>query len=234
LEVQKYWSQAVILCRAVRALGNENISEMSVSQRHLLTTVKMALKRHLRIILDQPQNYLAHFRHAMDFVWAKAAFCFLLLLKLTRLLPEEDAIFDQRLLRDGYVPLSVLDKAGVRSSNGGGRSQQTSKMYLQVLQLSIQKYARAVQGDGMDQQGLLVGGPDIIQDMQSPLNFFWTSDSQSAQKELESFIPEQFVFEWDFPGLSLFSSPDVGESFLDEFLMGTKPDAESWFLGVPG
>ncbi|KAK5388079.1 hypothetical protein LTR20_004926 [Exophiala xenobiotica] len=233
LEVQKYWSQAVILCRAVRALGNENISEMSVSQRHLLTMAKMALKRHLRIILDQPQYYLAHFRYAMDFVWAKAAFCFLLLLKLTRLLPEEDATFNQRLLRDGYVLLSELDKAGGRSSNGGGRSQ-TSKMYLQVLQVSIQKYARAVQGDRMDQQSLLVDGPDIIQDMQSPLNFFWTSDNQSAQKELESFIPEQFVFEWDFPGLTLFSSPDVGENFLDEFLMGTNVDAESWFLGVPG
>lgn len=233
LKVQQYWSKVVVLCRAIRVLGIENITEMSDSQRHLLSTAKGALKKHLRVILDQPQNYLAHFRYAMDFVWAKAAYCFLLLLKLTRLLPEDDASFNLQLLNDGYVLLDELNKAGGGSSSGGGRSQ-TSRMYLQVLQTSVQKFARAVQGDRVNAQTLPVGQPSMsATDTQSPLNFFWSGENQNTQHEIDSFVPEQFVFEWDFPGLTLFSSAGTGDSSLEEFLLGPNFDTDSWFLGAP-
>ncbi|KIW18932.1 hypothetical protein PV08_03221 [Exophiala spinifera] len=234
LEIQQYWAKVVVLCRAIRVLGIENISEMSDSQRHLLSTAKVSLKKHLRVILDQPQNYLAHFRYAMDFVWAKAAYCFLLLLKLARLLPEDDAAFNLQLLNDGYALLSQLNKAGGGSSSGGGRSQ-TSRMYLQVLQTSVQKFARAVQEDPMNAQTLPIEQSSMATtDSASPFNFFWSGSSYNTQQEIDSFVPEQFVFEWDFPGLTLFSSSGVGDSFLEEFLLGPNVDTDSWFLGAPG
>ncbi|KAK6387184.1 hypothetical protein LTS17_000450 [Exophiala oligosperma] len=234
LEVQQYWSKVVVLCRAIRVLGIENITEMSDSQKHLLSTAKVCLKKHLRVILDQPQNYLAHFRYAMDFVWAKAAYCFLLLLKLTRLLPEDDASSNLQLLNDGYVLLDQLNKAGGGSSSGGGRSQ-TSKMYLQVLQTSVQKFARAVQEDRLNAEVLPVEQPSMaVTDIQSPFNFFWSGGNQNSQHEIDSFVPEQFVFEWDFPGLTLFSSSGRGDSSLENFFLGPNFETDAWFLGAPG
>ncbi|EXJ68533.1 uncharacterized protein A1O5_08326 [Cladophialophora psammophila CBS 110553] len=218
LEVQKYWSQTVALCRALRALGNENIAAMSSTQRDILHMAKDALKGHLRIILDQPQHYLSKFCYAMDFVWAKCAFCFLLLLKLTRLLPEEDDHSKRQLLDDGYMLLNELNKAG-GGWTSGGRSN-TSRLYLQVLQQSIQKYGRALQNDGSGPAHSDINQADIGQDPRSPLNFFWTTGGSAATNEIETFVPEQFVFEWDFPGLTLFSSPAMGDTFFDEFLIG--------------
>ena len=70
---------------------------------------KTALRGHLRVILDQPEHYLAKFCYAMDFVWAKCAFCFLLLLKLTRLLPEDDSA-QRQLLDDGRKLLREFEQ----------------------------------------------------------------------------------------------------------------------------
>ncbi|KAK4942596.1 hypothetical protein LTR10_017725 [Elasticomyces elasticus] len=232
LEVQKYWSQAVVACRAVRAIGNDNITEMSAAQRKLLSVAKSALKKHLRVILDQPQNYLSHFRFAMDFVWAKCAFCFLLLLKLTRLLPETDDS-SQNLLSDGYALLHELNKAGGGSTTGGGRSH-SSRMYLQVLQLSVQKYGKAISGEQSSQSHYQDVNPaSAVQDSQSPLDFFWTS-SHNGGHEIDAFIPEQFVFEWDFPGLTLFSSSEMGDNLFDDFLASFQGNIESLFYGMPG
>lgn len=230
LEVQKYWSQTVVACRAVRAIGNDNIAEMSFSQRQLLSMAKSALKKHLRIILDQPQNYLAHFRFAMDFVWAKCAFCFLLLLKLTRLLPEADDS-SQHLLNDGYALLHELNNAGGGSTTGGGRSQ-SSRMYLQVLQLSVQKYGRAIAGERSSHSNFPDVDP-IPQESQPPLDFFWTSGTHNGSNEIDAFIPEQFVFEWDFPGLTLFSSSGIGDNFFDDFFVGFQGNIDSLFFGMP-
>lgn len=232
LEVQKHWSQSVALCRAVRALGNENIASMSSNQREILLMAKDTLDKHLRVILDQPQYYLSHFRFAMDFVWAKCAFCFILLLKLTRLLLEDDHASKVRLLEDGHKLLRELNKAGGGSPSGGGRSH-TSKMYLQLLQLSIQKYGRALERD----QGphASAGNPfQMAPGPHSPTDFFWAPVHNAGPNELESWIPEQFVFEWDFPGLTLFSTPAIGDDFFDDFLMGGYYGVDTPLLGVPG
>lgn len=47
--------------------------------------------------------------------------------------------------------------------------------------------------------------------------------------ELESFIPEEFVFEWDFPGLNLFSSFAGWNLLFDQYLLG-----DDLFLGIDG
>jgi uncharacterized Zn finger protein (UPF0148 family) len=217
LEVQKYWSQAIALCRATRALGNETIADMSISQRDLLVMVKAALQRHLRIILDQPQHYLAKFCYAMDFVWAKCAFCFLLLLKLSRLLSNEDVTSKRRLLQDGHKLLRELNKAE-GGWTSGGRSA-TSRIYLQVLHQSIQKYGQALASESQGHSDASQLG--TVHDSQSPLNFFWTSGANGSANEIDTFVPEQFVSEWDFPGLEFSATgPVIGDGFFDEFLTG--------------
>jgi hypothetical protein len=228
LEVQRLWSVAMVLCNSVRAMGNDNIASMSPAQQDVLLMAKDALKKHLRIILDQPQYYLSNFRFAMDFVWAKCAFCFLLLLKLTRLLPEDDDAAKRKLLQDGYVLLGELNKVGGGSTSGG--RTHTSKMYLQVLHLSIQKYGRALQNDRSQEDS----GVDIFQGPHSPVNFFWTSGNNLGQRELESFVPEQFVFEWDFPLLTLFSSPNINDDVFGDLLTGTFGGNDPLFSGMIG
>lgn len=219
LEVQKYWSQTVALCRALRALGVDNTAAMSSTQQDLLLMAKDALQSHLRIILDRPQHYLSKFCYAMDFVWAKCAFCFLLLLKLTRLLPEAVESSKRQLLDDGNRLLKELNKAG-GGLTSGGRST-ASRMYLQVLQQSIQKYGRALEGDFPASGEMELNDVSLGQDSQSPLNYFWTTGMGSATNEIDSFIPEQFVTEWDFPGLEFSATgPVIGEGFFDEFLIG--------------
>src|ERR1700760_704068 len=49
-------------------------SAMSSTGRSLLLMAKGALRSHLETVLTTPQHYLAQFRYAMDFVWAKCAF----------------------------------------------------------------------------------------------------------------------------------------------------------------
>ncbi|ETI23875.1 hypothetical protein G647_05682 [Cladophialophora carrionii CBS 160.54] len=220
LEVQKCWSQTVALCRAIRALGKDNLAGMSPVQQDLLLMAKDSLRRHLRIILDQPQHYLSKFCYATDFVWAKCAFCFLLLLKLTRLLPEADDHAKRRLLEDGNKLLKELNKAGGGWTSGGRTT--TSRMYLQVLHQSIQKYGRALESDSSapGQNESSNHANSVGQDSQSPLNYFWTAGGNAAANEIDSFIPEQFVTEWDFPGLEFSASgPVSGDGFFDEFLM---------------
>ncbi|KAJ9616881.1 hypothetical protein H2200_000601 [Cladophialophora chaetospira] len=218
LEVQKYWSQTIALCRAIRALGDDNIAAMSPIQQDLLLMAKGALQSHLRIILDRPQHYLSKFCYAMDFVWAKCAFCFLLLLKLTRMLPDANESPRKQLLEDGTKLLKELNKAGGGLTSGGRTT--TSRMYLQVLQQSIQKYGRALGSEYPASVQNEIDQINMEQDSQSPLNYFWAVGGSGAANELDSFIPEQFVTEWDFPGLEFSTTAAIGDGFFDEFLIG--------------
>ena len=138
LTVQRHWAESMALFRAVKCLGTENIDAMSASGRSLLQMAKTSLKKHLAITIDTNNTYLANLRYAMDFVWAKCAFCFLLLLKLSRLLP--DTIEENyRLLENGNELLQNLNSVGTSAGSS------TSRLYLQVLGLSIEKYGRALQ-----------------------------------------------------------------------------------------
>jgi hypothetical protein len=213
LKVQKAWAETGCLGKAVRSMGIQNIAAMTAEERNVLHMVKESLKKHLELMVSDPQHYLSGFRFAMDFVWAKCAFSFLLHLKLNRLLPDTDEE-NYRLLTQGTNLVSELNKVG---TSGGG---STSKLYLQVLNMSVEKYGRALQEY---QQNPGATGPST-----SP-GYFW--GTLNAQAELESFVPEQFVFEWDFPGLTLFSSPTVWDDFFDEFLMGNGADGMHQGLG---
>ncbi|KEY81964.1 transcription factor C6 [Aspergillus fumigatus] len=170
---------------------------MSPSERNILVMAKASARKHLVLISSEPDFYLAKLKYAMDFVWAKCAFCFLLLLKLSRLLPERKEEH-QELLEHGNRLLSELTK----SADSHGNTNGSSKIYLQILKLSIEKYGRAVQESGMDVD-------------QAAMVPFW--ELFDAQADLQSFVPEQFVTEWDFPGLNLFYFPTAWQDFFGDF-----------------
>ncbi|KAG7129352.1 hypothetical protein HYQ45_011376 [Verticillium longisporum] len=220
LIVQRHWADSMALCRAVRASGVENVRAMSQTQKTILLMAKASLRQHLEVILMEPRHYLSGLRFAMDFVWAKNAFCFLLLLKLSLLLPDDgDQQSNKDLVEKGRILLGEL-----RNANGGrgeGSKASASSLYLQLVQASIEKYHHALQKDG----GTRTGEPSL------PTTIQMEQSRVDGQTELESFVPEQFVFEWDFPGLTLFSSPLTETGWLDDFLAGGL-DSNDEFYGM--
>ena len=171
---------------------------MSPTERKILLTAKASARRHLRLMVVEPDFYLAKLKYAMDFVWAKCAFAFLLLLKLSRLLPERDEEHEE-LLEQGTRLVHELSKAGSNTNQSGA-----GNIYLQILKVSIEKYGRALR----ESQQPSTGGTAAT----SP---FW--ELFDAQADLQWFVPEQFVSEWDFPGLNLFYFPTAWQDFFGDF-----------------
>lgn len=171
---------------------------MSSTERNILLAAKSSARRHLRLIIVEPDFYLAKLKYAMDFVWAKCAFSFLLLLKLSRLLPERDEEY-QELLEHGNRLVDELSKAGSNTNQSGA-----GNIYLQILKVSIEKYGRT------------------LRELQQPSPSGSTATSPfwelfDAQADLQWFVPEQFVSEWDFPGLNLFYFPTAWQGFFGDF-----------------
>ncbi|KAM5380109.1 hypothetical protein ACJZ2D_003756 [Fusarium nematophilum] len=222
LSVQRCWADSMSLCHAVRASGVENVNAMSPNQKHMLLMAKDALMEHLNIILEEPRQYLRGLRYAMDFVWAKNAFCYLLLLKLALLLPDhneqQSSNFNLDLVEKGRMLLEELSKAAHDPQEGA--RPNTTGLYRQLVSVSIEKYKQELNSGSGGQGGGSRG-----------MEYTLTQDAprlpvEGPQTDLESFIPEQFVFEWDFPGVKLFSSPT---DWLDEFLTQTFSSAEEFY-----
>lgn len=225
LRIQRCWSEAMALCRAVRASGVENVNAMSTTQRTILLMVKSILKEHLEIILEEPRIYLQSLRFAMDFVWAKNAFCFLLLLKLSMLLPDgDDEQTHRRLIEQGTILITELSNAGGGIASGG--RSNTSSLYLRLIKMSIDKYSQTLLGETMPTTEFVEHGGDT--NTASHLSVP-NPRGMGGHNELESFVPEEFVFEWDFPGLTLFSSPTTDAGWLEDFLAGTFDNGEDFY-----
>lgn len=216
LRIQQCWADTMTMCRAVRISGVENVDAMSSTQRDILLMAKDALEQHLGIIIEEPRDYLHNLRFAMDFVWAKCAFCFLLLLKLSTLLAQDDEGTKRKLIAQGQTLLSELRKAG---GNGNGGRSSTSRVYLQLLQAGIDKFSRTALGENaFPHEGRFTG-----------INTPRRRPETSEQNEMDSFVPEQFVFEWDFPGLTLFSSPTTDPGWFDDFLRSALVGGEDFY-----
>ncbi|KAF4439014.1 hypothetical protein FACUT_4473 [Fusarium acutatum] len=216
LSVQRCWADNMALCRAVRAAGVENVNVMSPIQKNILSMTKASLQQHLDIIIQEPRIYLKSIRYAMDFVWAKNTFCCLLLLKLSALLPEAERLQTQGLSNELVMKASILLQELELVAAAGHKDDtrsNTSSLYLQLLKTSIQKYKRWL---GQDE-----GGPGGGQ------STFPLTQERNCDNELESFVPDQFVFEWDFPGLTLFSSPINETGWINELLAGAQEFGEN-------
>ncbi|CZR49416.1 uncharacterized protein FPRO_08843 [Fusarium proliferatum ET1] len=216
LSVQRCWADNMALCRAVRAAGVENVNVMSPIQKNMLSMTRASLQQHLDIIIQEPRIYLKSIRYAMDFVWAKNTFCCLLLLKLSALLPDTDKLQTQGLSNELIVKASILLQELELVAAAGHKDDtrsNTSSLYLQLLKTSIQKYKRWL---GQDEEG--PGGGQTS---------FPLTQERNCDNELESFVPDQFVFEWDFPGLTLFSSPINETGWINELLTGAQEFGEN-------
>lgn len=151
--MQRFWADSMAMCSAVRCLGLENVSAMTPTQRAILLMAKDSLRDHLDVVLAEPRLYLHNLRYAADFVWAKNAFCLLLLLKLAILLPDNDgqgggpATDRYELVGKSRALLAELAQSAGASgpgTAGSGRSN-TSSLYLHLVRVSIDKYSRALE-----------------------------------------------------------------------------------------
>lgn len=204
---------------------------MSPLERNLLLKVKRSARKHLQLITAEPDHYLRKLRYAMDFVWAKFAFCFLLLLKLSRLMPES-AEENRILLEEGNRMLEEISSNTYHRHGGGGAegggnetgsNNNDSNIYMQILKLSIEKFGKTADivsptattaaAAGTNHQEEEEGGERG--DGGTATGSFW--ELFDAQSDLQSFVPRQFVFEWDFPGLNLFYLPTAWQDFFSDF-----------------
>lgn len=189
LNIQYEWALITLHLKAVSASGIENIAIMTDFQKEMVYKAKEASTRHLRHLLEVSSSpssdsgsspaYLHTFKWTMDYVWAKGAFSILLVLRLAILLrdPVADIL---SLLRDAHRVLEELKKVTIGYIP-----------YFQILQTSIVKCEAAiadysVQNDNSD-AALAVSGP--------------------AESDFQGYAPNQFTFEWDFPGLNLKHMP---------------------------
>ncbi|RAH63829.1 putative C6 transcription factor [Aspergillus aculeatinus CBS 121060] len=206
LSVQHCWAELILHCKALRSMGVENVAAIAPVELNILSLAKSAARQHLRLISLEPAHYLAKLKYAMDFVWAKCAFCFLLLLKLSRLLPEQRDEHEE-LLQLGNKLLWELTRAPAVQCLASGTGTGLGNVYMHILRLSIEKYSRIFQGQQRGERGA-----------KQTSSSFW--DLFDAQVDLQSFVPEQFVRDWNFPGLNLFYFPTAWQDFFGDFSLG--------------
>jgi len=189
LHIQYDWALITLHLKAVSASGIENIAIMNDFQKEMIQRAKEASTRHLRHLLEvstcpsSPSGsapaYLSTFKWTMDYVWAKGAFSILLVLRLSVLL-RDPVSHTLGLLRDAHRVLEELKKVTIGYIP-----------YFQILQTSIEKCEAALMDYSTQQDisnpSLAVSGP--------------------AESDFQGYAPNQFTFEWDFPGLNLKHMP---------------------------
>jgi hypothetical protein len=183
--------------KAVASSGIENIAIMTEFQRDFIRKAKEAASCHLHYMLQSSltpnsspashtttsgSTYLSTFRWTLDYVWAKCAVSVLLVLKLAILL-RDPVPSVMALLRDAHRVLEELKTVTVGHI-----------AYFQILQTSIEKCEAALKEYAAEQT------PDQDSSITG-------SRSGAAEDEFQGYVPSEFVFEWDFPGLNLKHMP---------------------------
>ena len=197
LRIQHEWALMTLNLKAIAASGIENIALMSEYQLNFVCLAKEAASRHLRYMLrgnstpssaptsdaSPEPTYLGTFRWTLDYVWAKCAVSVLLVLKLAILLrdPAPSVI---SLLRDAHRVLEEL-----KTVTFGHIS------YFRILQVSVEKWEAVLQ-EYVAEQSVSIDaskGPG--------------TESGSAETDFQDYVPVEFVFDWEFPGLNLKRMP---------------------------
>jgi hypothetical protein len=191
LQIQRQWALMTLHLKAIATSGIENIALMTDLQQISVRKAKEAAAAHLQCILQAPSTgdevqsntspYLSSFKWTLDYVWAKCAFSVLLVLKLAILLRDPVPSI-MSLLRDAHRLLEELKRVTVGHI-----------AYFQILQTSIEKCEAAL-GEYVAQQS---SGPESAS----------LEAARAAEDEFQGYVPSEFVFEWDFPGLNLKHMP---------------------------
>lgn len=217
LEVQRHWANITTLCWAVHASNGASAmvgeygdtTSFTSLQKELLMMTKTASLQHFLAIIADPRQYIHNLKYATDFVWAKFVFCFLLLLDLSKMVPDQveddnckgDGVNSTKgstpnLLVLGDNLLEVL--AGIDSISTGETCSRLSQDYVQILQKGIRDYARCMEDTVND-----INAPSASTDNDQPstASEMVMHAVGSASRFGESFVPAQFAFEWNFPCL---------------------------------
>ncbi|KAK8195869.1 hypothetical protein M8818_007020 [Zalaria obscura] len=215
LQIQHAWGLMALNLRALSSAGIENIAAMTESQRSIALAAKHWAERHLHLLLTrvpvisegdgaQPsRRYLASFKWAMDFVWAKCAFSVLLVLRLGMLLGDPT----QQLLGRVNEAQELLEELGT----AGG----TNVSYYRILALSVEKCERALKEALQQQQAEEVNTTNQWVETGTGSMRSIGGDS-AAEKDFQTYVPKEFLFEWAFPGLNLCYVPlDWQDLFVD-------------------
>ncbi|KAL6704878.1 hypothetical protein ACN47E_007561 [Coniothyrium glycines] len=194
LNIQREWAMMTLDLKAVASSGIENVAIMTDFQRDFVRRAKEAASRHLYHMLQAPRTstsstenqrstYLSTFKWTLDYVWAKCAVSVLLVLKLAILLRDPVPAV-MLLLRDAHRVLEELKQVTVGHI-----------AYFQILQTSIEKCEAALMEYTTQQNAAF--------DPQTTA----TEGHGAAEDEFQEYVPSEFVFEWDFPGLNLKHMP---------------------------
>lgn len=194
LLIQQEWALMTLNLKAVAASGIENIAFMTDFQRDHVLRAKEAAKRHLHYMLrgdaslssseaDQASTYLSMFKWTLDYVWAKCAVSVLLALKLAILLRDPVATV-LSLLHDAHRVLEELKTVTVGHI-----------AYFQILQASVEKCEAALKDYNSEHNAC------------SETSIPRIGESGSAEDAFQGYVPHEFIFEWDFPGLNLKHMP---------------------------
>ena len=123
-----------------------------------------------------------------DRIVAKCAFSVLLLLKLARLIPSSTNM--PALVADAKTLLGHLSKAG-----------GANNIYFRILGLTVEKCERTLKEDM---------GERVDEDRQTAVPF------PDAETDFQSYVPKEFILDWNFPGLTFCWIPfDFQDMFLD-------------------
>jgi len=199
LHIQREWAMMTLYLKAVASSGIENIAFMTEFQRDFIRQAKDAAGRHLHYMLQSyttspdsspassthtiGSTYLSTFKWTLDYVWAKCAVSVLLVLKLAILL-RDPAASVMALLHDAHRVLEELKTVTVGHI-----------AYFQILQTSIEKCEAALREYSVEQN-------NVPESTSTP-----GRDGGAAESEFQGYVPSEFVFEWDFPGLNLKHMP---------------------------
>lgn len=216
LQIQHAYATLTLHLRALSASGIENIAIMT--NQSLAVAAKEAAERHLKLILTRTggpaalnQNasdraYLTSFKYAMRFVWAKCAFSVLLVLRLSMLLKDP---VEQTLgyIREAREVLFELERLG------------GEVIYTRILALSIEKCQGAIRATQMQDSDAQTSNqsPSIAETSGSKSRTMpATNDEVAAETDFQSYIPQEFLFDFAFPGLNLYYIPlDWQDLFVD-------------------
>lgn len=199
LRIQHAWAVLALQLRALTACGIENIALMTTSERSIANAAKVAAERHLQLLLvstsfagvdliSATRPYIANFRYAMEFVWAKNAFCVLIALRLAILLGDPVPAI-ARSLHTAREFLGELERVGMGANVS----------YTRILAQTVNKCAAAV-----------------AVALRADASHTGDEQSNNIDGDFQSFLPKEFMFEWDFPGLHLCYIPlDWQDLFLD-------------------
>ncbi|KAK5012485.1 hypothetical protein LTR60_004355 [Cryomyces antarcticus] len=201
LRIQRDWAVIIICCKALQYTGIKNIAFMSKEQHEIMYMAKESAQSHFEKLLVNPKLYLAPFRYTMDFVWAKCAFSVLLLLKLAILLPETSDL--PKLLADSKHLLEEL------SNIHGPRN-----VYFRILKLSIEKAEKALNAYMV--QVATVTDDAGRNELQNELASTFLGP-QEAEFDFQTYAPKEFIFDWDFPSLTLCFVPIDIEALFSDF-----------------